>query len=64
MEHPRSYYEDLIQKAGGTVQSAVSSKTDYLVIADVNSTSSKAQKARKLGTNLISPEELERMANA
>ena len=64
MPHPRSYYEDIIKSAGGTVQSAVSSKTDYLVIADTSSTSSKAQKARKLGTNLISPEELERMANA
>lgn len=61
MKHPRSYYEELIQKAGGMVQSAVSGKTDYLVIADVNSTSSKAQKARKLGTKLISPEELEQM---
>ena len=64
MEHPRSYYEDLIQKAGGTVQSAVSSKTDYLVIADTSSTSSKAQKARKLGTKLISPKELEQLTNA
>jgi len=64
MEHPRSYYEELIQKAGGTVQSAVSSKTDYLVIADTSSTSSKAQKARKLGTKLISPKELEQLTNA
>lgn len=59
MEHPRSYYEDIIKKAGGTVQSSVSSKTDFLVIADTNSTSSKAQKARKLGTKLISPKEME-----
>lgn len=61
MEHPRSHYEERIKKAGGIVQSAVSSKTDYLVIADTSSTSSKAQKARKLGTKLVSPEELERM---
>lgn len=61
MPHPRSYYEELIQKAGGTVQSAVNGKTDYLVIADVNSTSTKARKARELGTELISPEQLETM---
>lgn len=64
MPHPRSYYEEIITRAGGTVQSAVSSKTDYLIIADTGSTSSKAQKACKLGTKLISPEELEQMAKA
>lgn len=61
MEHPRSYYEDLIVGAGAKVGSAVNSKTDYLCIMDVNSTSSKAKKARELGTKLISPEELEKM---
>lgn len=61
MVHPRSYYVDLIEKAGGKEGSAVNSKTDYLVIADVNSQSSKAKKARELGTKLISPEELEGM---
>jgi len=61
MEHPRSYYEDLIKKAGGIVQSSVNSKTNYLVIADVNSTSTKARKARELGTKLISPDQLETM---
>lgn len=64
MEHPRSYYEDAIQKAGGTVQPAVSAKTDFLVIADVTSTSSKSQKARKLGTKLVSPEEVLSMCNS
>ena len=58
---PRTYYEDLIVKAGGKVGSACNSKTDYLIIADVNSTSIKAKKARELGTKLISPEELEEM---
>lgn len=61
MEHPRSHYEGVIKKAGGNVQSAVNSKTDFLVIADVNSTSTKAKKARELGTELISPEQLETM---
>lgn len=61
MDHPRSYYVDLIEKAGGKEGSAVNSKTDYLVIADVNSQSTKAKKARELGTKLISPEELEEL---
>lgn len=61
MEHPRSYYEELIAKAGAKTGSGVSKSTDYLVIADVNSTSTKAKKARELGTKLISPEELEEM---
>ena len=59
MEHARSYYEELIKKAGGKIASAVSKTTDFLVIADVYSQSSKAKKARELGTKLISPEELE-----
>lgn len=61
MVHPRSYYEELIAKAGAKTGSGVSKSTDYLVIADVNSTSTKAKKARELGTKLISPEELEEM---
>lgn len=61
MEHPRSYYEELIKNHGGTVSSSVSKNTDYLVIADVNSTSTKAEKARKFGTTLIRPEDLEDM---
>jgi len=61
MEHPRSYYVEKIEAAGGKEGSAVNSKTDYLVIQDVNSTSTKAKKARELGTKLISPEELEEM---
>ena len=58
MAQPRSYYVELIEKAGGKEGKSVSGKTDYLVIQDVNSTSSKAVKAREMGTKLISPEEL------
>lgn len=61
MEHPRSYYEDLIKSSGHNVQSSVNNKTNYLVIADVNSLSTKATKARSLGTMLISPKDLENM---
>lgn len=58
MPQPRSYYEELIKENGGTVVSSVSRNTTYLVIADTNSTSSKTEKARKLGTKLIAPDDL------
>ena len=62
MPQPRSYYEKLIKENGGIVVSSVSKNTTYLVIADTNSTSSKAEKARKLSTKLIAPDELIEMA--
>lgn len=61
MPKTRKEYETMIVSAGGNVSGAVSKTTDYLVIADTNSQSSKAIKARSLGTTLISPEDLENM---
>lgn len=61
MPKKRNEYEAMITSKGGIVADSVSKNTDYLVIADVNSTSSKAEKARKLGTKLISPTELEEL---
>lgn len=61
MPKKRNEYETMIISKGGIVAGSVSKNTDYLVIADVSSTSSKAVKARKLGTKLISPEELEEL---
>ena len=61
MPKKRNEYEAMITSKGGIVAGSVSKNTDYLVIADTNSTSSKAIKARKLGTKLISPEELEEL---
>lgn len=61
MPKKRNEYETMISSKGGIVAGSVSKNTDYLVIADVSSTSSKAVKARKLGTKLISPEELEEL---
>ena len=61
MPKKRNEYEAIITSKGGIVAGSVSKNTDYLVIADVSSTSSKAVKARKLGTKLISPEELEEL---
>ena len=48
----------LIEDNGGRVVSGVSKKLDYLLIADIESTSSKAVKARRYGTTLISEQEL------
>lgn len=61
MPKKRNEYEAMITSKGGIVAGSVSKNTDYLVIADVNSTSSKAEKARKLGTKLIGPTELEEL---
>lgn len=47
-----------IEAKGGKVTGSVSTKTDYLVNNDVNSSSSKNRKARELGVPVISEEEL------
>ena len=54
---PRTEMQSLAQSAGGSISSSVSSKTTILVIADVDSTSSKAVKARELGVKLMSPDD-------
>ncbi|MCR5438227.1 MAG: hypothetical protein K6F01_02100 [Selenomonas sp.] len=54
---PRSFYKELIEGVGAKMGAAVSGNTDYLILADPNSTSSKAEKARKLGTKLLSYQE-------
>ena len=48
---------ELISRHGGEVKSGVSKELDYLIIKDPNSTSNKANKARRYGTTLISPEQ-------
>lgn len=47
-----------VTAAGGKVTSSVSSKTDYLVNNDINSTSAKNLKAKELGIPIITEEEL------
>jgi DNA ligase (NAD+) len=49
---------DIIEAAGGKVSSSVSSKTDYLVNNDINSTSSKNKKAKELNIPIITETEL------
>ena len=48
---------------GGTVAGSVSSKTSYLINSNINSTSSKNQKAKSLGIPIISEEEFLKMIN-
>jgi DNA ligase (NAD+) len=48
---------ELISTNGGDAKSGVSKGLNYLIIKDPNSTSNKAEKARKYGTKLISPDE-------
>ncbi len=52
LSRPRGEYAKMIEAAGGIVQSAVTSKTRYL-IAGANVGATKTEKARKLGTEVI-----------
>ncbi|HJD46404.1 MAG TPA: NAD-dependent DNA ligase LigA [Candidatus Mediterraneibacter norfolkensis] len=57
----RGEVKDEIEKRGGRVTGSVTSKTNYLINNDVNSTSSKNRKARELGIPIISEEEFMKM---
>ena len=52
LSRPRTEWAKLIELAGGIVQSAVTSKTRYL-IAGANVGAAKTEKARALGTEVI-----------
>lgn len=54
MENKRPVLEKMAADVGADIKSSVGKGLTYLVIADINSTSSKAQAARKFGTTLIS----------
>lgn len=59
----RAEIKEEIEKRGGKVTGSVTSKTNYLINNDVNSTSSKNRKARDLGVPIISEEEFLNMLN-
>lgn len=59
----RDKYKAAIEAAGGKVASTVSSKTDYLINNDTESTSSKNVKAKELGKPIISEQEFIEMFN-
>ncbi len=58
---PRKTYEDLVVKHGGSVLSGVTKDLTYLVMADPSTASTKAEKARKYGTQCIDVVTLERL---
>ena len=63
LSRPRGDYAKLIEAAGGVVQSAVTSKTRYL-IAGANVGATKTAKARALGTVVIDEARLVELLNA
>lgn len=63
LSRPRGEYAQLIEAAGGVVQSAVTSKTRYL-IAGENTGAAKTEKARKLGTEVIDEARLKELLEA
>jgi DNA ligase (NAD+) len=52
-------WKDLIESKGGKVQDSVNKDTTYLVVKDINTTSSKIVKAKKLGVQVIPMQEVE-----
>ncbi len=53
---------DYIENHGGKVVKAISNNVNYLINNDINSTSSKNKKAKELGINIISENELLNMS--
>ncbi len=58
---PRAELEAMVVNAGGEVKGSVTKKLTYLVMADANSTTTKAMAARKNGTKTISEEDFLKM---
>lgn len=58
---PRKKLWELVEKNGGVVHEGIKKDTDYLVLADVNSTSGKAKAARKQGVTLLSEADFVKM---
>ena len=57
----RNELKAYIEQQGGKVTGSVTSKTNYLINNDVNSTSSKNKKARDLGVPIISEKDFLKM---
>ena len=53
----RNELKAYIESQGGKVTGSVSKSTNYLINNDINSTSSKNQKARQLGIDIISEDD-------
>ena len=63
MEYKRKDLQTMVTAQGGTNLDSVTKGLSYLVIADPDSTSGKAKKARELGITLISPKQFLEMVN-
>jgi len=61
-KYEREQLQEIILKNGGRVLSAVSGKLDYLLAGD-NMGPSKREKAEKLGVNIISEQDFEKLLN-
>jgi DNA ligase (NAD+) len=57
MSTPRTKLQGMVSDAGGSVKSSISTNIDYLIIADPDSVSVKANKARALGIKLLGEDE-------
>jgi DNA ligase (NAD+) len=64
LSKPRKDLEELVEKLGGQLFSSVTKGLTYLVMADPSSGSSKAEKARKYGTECLDEEGFARLVEA
>lgn len=62
-QRKRSELWEIVEKNGGIIHESCKKDTNFLVMADKNSTSSKAEKARKNGTTMLSEEEFINMCS-
>jgi len=60
---PRKEMMKIANRAGATVSNSITKKVTILVMADINSSSNKAVKARSMGIQLITPETFFQLAN-
>lgn len=58
LSNPKSYYQELIEKAGFSYSDSFNKDTAYLVAADPDGKSSKLEKARKNSVRILSEQEL------
>ena len=59
----RQKLSNIVEEKGGKVTSSISSKTNYLICNDKNSTSTKMKKAKELNIPILSEKELLELCN-
>lgn len=63
LSRPRKELEQMVEKFGGTLLSGVTKDLNYLVMADPGSGSSKAEKAKKYGTECLNEDQFMAMVS-